>query len=183
MGDILYIYIYILIMCKLRLILYHMYTELINLAFISRNGRIAIMLNQIVILFTVIIAIVASSYGFTLSGPHRLQHRMALTATADLHEPIVNLFNQFQHVDVVGSLRTSILMADEDSAAAVEKVADAAGQVSLYSKVDKTGFIGGIASVIETVITFFHETLQKVGLKNSYGVSIIFFTMLGMWSL
>lgn len=128
------------------------------------------------------VAAVAPSHSFTLSGAHRLQHRMTLTATADLHEPIVNLFNQFQHADIVGSLQTSILIADEDTAAAVEKVADAAAQVSLYSKVDKTGFIGGIASAIETVITFFHETLQKVGLENSYGVSIILFTMLGMRS-
>ena len=155
--------------------------KLINLAFNLRKGRVDIMSNQAIILFMVMVAAVAPSYSFTLSGAHRLQHRMTLTATADLH-PIVNLFNQFQHADIVGSLQTSILIADEKTAAAVEKVADAAAQVSLYSKVDKTGFIGGIASTIETVITFFHETLQKAGLENSYGVSIILFTMLGIRS-
>ena len=131
--------------------------------------------------FLVVLFAVATTYGFNLPAQSRLQHRFALTATADLHEPLLNLVSQLQHVDAsIAPMRQSMLLAvEEDAASAVEKVADAAAQVSIYSKVDKTGFIGGIAAGIETVITFFHETLQKVGLENSYGVSIILFTILG----
>ena len=53
------------------------------------------------------------------------------------------------------------------------------GAVSLYSKVDKTGVIGGIAgTIIEPVIDFFHTTLNGVGIKYSYGFSIIAFTFI-----
>lgn len=49
--------------------------------------------------------------------------------------------------------------------------------VSVYSKVDKTGFIGFIADGIEKVIDFGHETLQRTGLQATYGYSIIAFTI------
>jgi hypothetical protein len=140
------------------------------------------MSRQIVYFFSALFAI-ATAYGFNLpTAPSRLQRRLALTATSDLHEPMLNLLGQLQHVDAsIAPLRQSILLAvGDDAAASAEKVADVAAQVSIYSKVDKTGFIGGIAAVIETVITFFHETLQKAGLENSYGVSIILFTILGI---
>lgn len=55
-------------------------------------------------------------------------------------------------------------------------VADEA--VSVYSKVDKTGFIGVIADYIERAIDFSHSLLEQGGLKNTYGYSIILFTIL-----
>lgn len=51
--------------------------------------------------------------------------------------------------------------------------------VSVYSKVDKTGFIGFIADYVERVIDFGHDTFQGFGLVNSYGYSIILFTLFG----
>jgi hypothetical protein len=56
-------------------------------------------------------------------------------------------------------------------------VADAAAEgTNLYSKVDKTGFIGAIAEQIENAIDF------GKGAVNSYGLSIILFTCLSKWS-
>merc|ERR1711965_104392 len=54
----------------------------------------------------------------------------------------------------------------------------AAEEVSRYATVDKSGFIGGIASGIETAIDFCHDLLNKVGVKYSYGFSIALFTLL-----
>jgi YidC/Oxa1 family membrane protein insertase len=50
--------------------------------------------------------------------------------------------------------------------------------VSAYSKVDKTGFIGFIATYVEIAIDAFHSGLQSVGVQNSYGYSIMAFTLL-----
>ena len=49
---------------------------------------------------------------------------------------------------------------------------------SPYTKVDNTGFIGGIAGVIEKAIDFGHSTLKSFGLEYTYGISIILFTVL-----
>lgn len=54
----------------------------------------------------------------------------------------------------------------------------AAEAVSVYSKVDKTGFIGFFANIIEQGIDLGHTALQAVGVKYSYGFSIIFFTFI-----
>ena len=67
----------------------------------------------------------------------------------------------------------TLLLADADVGAA------SSAAVGLYTKVDKTGVIGFLATYIELAIDFGHTTLQKVGLKNTYGVSIILFTLLG----
>ena len=63
----------------------------------------------------------------------------------------------------------SLLLADGSGAQAA---------VNLYSKVDKTGFIGFFANYIEIAIDSGHSALQSVGLKNSYGAAIILFTLL-----
>lgn len=52
---------------------------------------------------------------------------------------------------------------------------------SPYSKVDKTGFIGFFATGIEIAIDFGHDMINKLGVKNSYGFSIILFTILGKY--
>ena len=49
---------------------------------------------------------------------------------------------------------------------------------SPYSKVDKTGVIGGIANVIEAGIDLAHEGLAKAGVPGTYGISICLFTAL-----
>ena len=51
--------------------------------------------------------------------------------------------------------------------------------VSLYSKVDKTGFIGFLADYTERVIDFSHDIFKGMGFENSYGYAIILFTVFG----
>ena len=53
----------------------------------------------------------------------------------------------------------------------------AAAEVSLYSKVDKTGFIGTCADILERAIDLSHDLLQKLGIKDTYGYSIILLTI------
>jgi hypothetical protein len=55
----------------------------------------------------------------------------------------------------------------------------AAEAVNAYSKVDKTGFIGFIATYIEIAIDFFHSTFLNLGVPNSYGYAIIVLTLIG----
>jgi hypothetical protein len=110
-----------------------------------------------------------------------------VTALADfsvLHDTgiLTSGIDAFHHV-VHGAVNTdfhaihsSFNLADADVAAVVPDVK--AGEVSLYSKVDKTGFIGGCASYIEQAIDLSHNLLQKLGIQNTYGFSIILFTML-----
>lgn len=66
------------------------------------------------------------------------------------------------------------IVADEGSATTTA----AAGPISPYAKVDKEGFIGTLAAGIETAIDFGHKVLEGMGLKNTYGYSIILFTCL-----
>jgi len=90
-----------------------------------------------------------------------------LSSTVDaLHHVVSGVHTDFH------SLQSTFNLADADVAAAP------AGEVSLYSKVDKTGFIGGCASYIEQAIDLSHSLLQKLGIQNTYGFSIILFTIL-----
>ena len=75
------------------------------------------------------------------------------------------------------SLSSSLITSDEavtDTAAS-----SVVENVSPYSKVDKTGFIGFFANFIEIAIDFGHNALNSIGVANSYGYSIIMFTILG----
>ena len=83
------------------------------------------------------------------------------------------------------SLSTSLVTSDAvlsetetTTAAAVESV-----NTSPYSKVDKTGFIGFFANIIEIAIDFGHDIINKLGVQNSYGFSIILFTVLRKYLL
>jgi len=53
-----------------------------------------------------------------------------------------------------------------------------AALAAVATTVDKSGFIGGIANVIEMGIDFGHDALQQLGVENSYGLSICLFTLL-----
>ena len=57
------------------------------------------------------------------------------------------------------------------------QLADAA--VSAYSKVDKTGIIGFLATYIEIGIDLGKNLFQSLGVQNAYGPSILLFTMFG----
>mmetsp|Transcript_117955 Transcript_117955/g.334490 ORF Transcript_117955/g.334490 Transcript_117955/m.334490 type:complete len:555 (+) Transcript_117955:140-1804(+) len=75
----------------------------------------------------------------------------------------------------LGRLRVQVRAAAAALAVALApQAAHAAGNVA----VDKTGFIGGVASVIENGIDFGHEALLKTGMENTYGLSIVLFTVL-----
>lgn len=74
------------------------------------------------------------------------------------------------HLDAL--LHNSLVVAEE----VVAPVAQEA--VSIYSKVDKTGFIGGLADIVEQAIDFGRNLLKDAGVQNSYGFSIILFTIL-----
>lgn len=70
------------------------------------------------------------------------------------------------------SLHSTFNIADGDVAAA---------PASIYSKVDKTGFIGTCADYIEQAIDLSHTLFVNLGIKNSYGFSIILFTFLSKY--
>jgi hypothetical protein len=84
-----------------------------------------------------------------------------------IHHFVNGLANPDLHV-----LSNSFNIADSDFVAAVPE-----SPVSIYSKVDKTGFIGGCADVLEKAIDLSHDLMQKLGVKDTYGYSIILLTI------
>lgn len=84
-----------------------------------------------------------------------------------IHHFVNGLANPDIHV-----LSNSFNIADSDVVAAVPE-----SPVSIYSKVDKTGFIGGCADVLEKAIDLSHDLMQKLGVKDTYGYSIILLTI------
>lgn len=87
----------------------------------------------------------------------------------DAHQSISSIIN-FENIDSLG--KSSLWLADEANNAATTAA-------NIYSKVDKTGFIGFIATYIEIAITNGKDLFNYLGLQNSYGCSIILFTLLG----
>lgn len=81
----------------------------------------------------------------------------------------------------VHSLHSSFNIADADgvtdAVASIPSPAAAVAEVSPYGKVDKTGFIGGVADVMERAIDLSHDLMQKLGVKDTYGYSIILLTI------
>lgn len=75
--------------------------------------------------------------------------------------------SQFSHAI---SHMPSWLLADDSPAAA-------AAAVSPYSKIDKTGFIGFIATYIEIAIDFNRGLFTSLGVEHGYGLSIVLFTV------
>lgn len=94
-----------------------------------------------------------------------------LTTSIDAFHHVVNgLANSDVH-----TLHNTFNLADADIVAAVPAVP--AAEVSVYSKVDKTGFIGTVADVMERAIDLSHDLMQKLGIKDTYGYSIILLTI------
>ena len=95
---------------------------------------------------------------------------------------IIDSFTSLSHLhpQLINDHIPSFLLSLDDTTEAVANSASAAAEaVSPYSKVDKTGVIGFIASYVEGAIDGGHSLLQSVGLKYSYGFSIIIFTLFG----
>ena len=74
---------------------------------------------------------------------------------------------------------SSLVVSEGSSIADGVQEAEKSAPPSPYSRVDNTGFIGGLASGIEAAIDFGHRALTTAGLgKNTYGLSILLFTCL-----
>lgn len=69
-------------------------------------------------------------------------------------------------------MQSSLNLADANVVADIPSAA-----VSAYSKVDKTGFIGFCADILERAIDLSHDLMQKLGVKDTYGFSIILLTI------
>lgn len=102
-----------------------------------------------------------------------------LTMVIDLHNhvhDISGVADALVNAKVAGmNSISSFFAAADDVSTSVQQTAEA---VSPYTKVDKTGFIGFWADIIEKGIDLGHTTLQATGLKATYGISIILFTLL-----
>eukprot|EP00607_Mallomonas_marina_P007311 CAMPEP_0182418796 /NCGR_PEP_ID=MMETSP1167-20130531/3171_1 /TAXON_ID=2988 /ORGANISM="Mallomonas Sp, Strain CCMP3275" /LENGTH=422 /DNA_ID=CAMNT_0024593195 /DNA_START=227 /DNA_END=1495 /DNA_ORIENTATION=- len=101
-----------------------------------------------------------------------------------------NLIDILGHAEHIISIKSNIISshsfftADEvlgevnNAVDVAQSVADPGQAVSIYSKIDKTGFIGFFANFIEIGIDAGHNALKTAGLKNTYGFSIAIFTLL-----
>jgi hypothetical protein len=108
----------------------------------------------------------------------------------DIHDQLSIIHSS--HIDGVihqlHHLQNSFFLSDDLSASAITTtsstdvtepvISDVAA--SAYTKTDKTGVIGFFATYIELAIDFGHSMFNKIGIVNSYGYSIILFTLLGM---
>jgi YidC/Oxa1 family membrane protein insertase len=109
-----------------------------------------------------------SVISFAPNGLRRinLKNSLTLNAVGELHDIGLQVGSLHEQVSNTWAMHgSSILTAAEEA-------------VSQYSKVDKTGFIGGIANVIENGIDLAHNGLMKIGMQNTYGISICLFTLL-----
>lgn len=80
-----------------------------------------------------------------------------------------------KHIDSLGHQFTAAMMV---AVACAPVATHAASTYSPYAAADRTGFIGSIASVIESAIGFAHTNLESAGITNNYGISICLFTLL-----
>lgn len=106
-----------------------------------------------------------------------IQKKTALADFSILHDTgIIS-----QSIDHIHHLVGEVAKTDFHALHSTFNVADAdvvAAPASIYSKVDKTGFIGTCADYIEQAIDLSHTLFVNMGVKNSYGFSIILFTFL-----
>lgn len=89
------------------------------------------------------------------------------------------LINGMPSTDVA-ALHNTLNIADADLVSAVPVMPVA--ETSIY-KVDKTGFIGTCADVLERAIDLSHDLMQKLGIKDTYGYSIILLTIFSKFSI
>jgi hypothetical protein len=93
-----------------------------------------------------------------------LQNQRQLKLSMDLSnldQLMTSLPNQLEHFKDLPSL----LLSEEAA--------------SIYTRVDKTGFIGFIATYIEVCIDLFRGVFKAAGIQNAYGPAIILFTIIG----
>ena len=112
-------------------------------------------------------AIVSSFRPLTHGKVNRMSRTLAMLSPHEVIDPLLQLHSHGL------DLSHSFLLSDGEPVAAEA--------VSLYSKVDKTGFIGFLANYVEIVIDFTHNVIKGLGVENSYGFSIILFTILSKY--
>lgn len=91
------------------------------------------------------------------------------------HEPLRKKIDALRHEALATAtvLSAAVLMALGPNAALADQ------PVSPFQRVDKTGIIGGAASIIENGIDTAHNGLAGAGWSaNTYGISIVLFTLL-----
>lgn len=91
-----------------------------------------------------------------------------------ISESINHAISSSSHLFDLHQQSHSMMLSDEGVAQGM-----AASDVSAYSKVDKTGFIGFLADNVEKVIDFSRGIFKSMGVENSYGYAIILFTLFG----
>lgn len=90
---------------------------------------------------------------------------------------IDGVIHQLQHIQNSFFLSDDTIITSSTAASTEPVISDVAA--SAYTKTDKTGVIGFFATYIELAIDFGHSMFNKIGIVNSYGYSIILFTLLG----
>ena len=123
---------------------------------------------------------------FISSNPTNNVGRSRNIAVADIsnivhdHETISSSLTALQHMfqlpihEHTSVLQNSFNIAIDDATLVPP---EPVGEVSIYSKVDKTGFIGFFADYIEQAIDAGHRLIQALGVKSTYGYSIVLFTV------
>lgn len=107
-------------------------------------------------LLSVILSYKQINFKNRLKLKNNIKLRLSPNDLTEISSHVDVLMNQLQH--------NSLYIAEEAA--------------SIYSKSDKTGFIGFFATYIEIAIDFGNNLFNKIGIKNSYGYSIILFTLL-----
>lgn len=101
-----------------------------------------------------------------------------LSSISIMHSSHIDgVIHQLQHIQNSFFLSDDSIITSSTAASTEPVISDVAA--SAYTKTDKTGVIGFFATYIELAIDFGHSMFNKIGIVNSYGYSIILFTLLG----
>jgi hypothetical protein len=147
-----------------------------------------IIFNIIVVLCTLSMSIHGFRYQTSSTFTNRLKireskhHLAMISSLPELISHSQYLSDALDHMHMqstVDSMLQHSSMFLSDDAVASNVAEKASTDVSVYSKVDKTGFIGFLADYVERIIDFSHGLIKGLGVENSYGYAIILFTLLG----
>mmetsp|Transcript_150145 Transcript_150145/g.279972 ORF Transcript_150145/g.279972 Transcript_150145/m.279972 type:complete len:470 (-) Transcript_150145:71-1480(-) len=118
--------------------------------------------------------------GFHPSGPGQhgpVGKKNVASSRPAISNPLQRQVEKLTSSLSAGALAAAIALTSNPDFAAAEEL------VSQFAKVDKTGPVGAAASIIEDGIDFVHNSLMNTGLVNTYGISIVLFTILIRTSL
>lgn len=145
------------------------------------------MISRLVVIVAVSLSsIIICSDAFRQASFSRLAVNKKVTALFDINiihdtgiihtsiDAFHHIINTVKNTDL-HAIHSTFNLAD---AAVIPEIPTIPPEISIYSKVDKTGFIGACADYIEQAIDLSHTLIQKLGVKDTYGYSIILFTIL-----